>query len=102
MPACPLAPLPARLTLHFEYLTSTVRSLILESMPKANRRIPIPIRGSGGYREPCARTLAYIRCIHRIVELDGCAGMAGIVMGIIGVLAAIVVSLPRWAAHGSG
>src|SRR5260370_38129266 len=30
--------------------------------------------------------------------MDG-DGMAGIVMGIIGVLAVIVVSLPRWAAH---
>jgi hypothetical protein len=29
-------------------------------------------------------------------------GMAGIVMGIIGVLAAIVVSLPRWAPHWLG
>jgi hypothetical protein len=44
-------------------------------------------------------TLDYIRAsIESSSSLD-VPGMAGIVMGSIGVLAAIVVSLPRWAPH---
>src|SRR5277367_1307359 len=44
-------------------------------------------------------TLAYIRAsIDSSSSLD-VPGMAGIVMGIIGLLAAAAVSLPRWAAH---
>jgi hypothetical protein len=44
-------------------------------------------------------TLAYIRTS---IELSGSMvvpGMAGVVMGSIGLLAAIVASTPRWAAH---
>jgi hypothetical protein len=44
-------------------------------------------------------TLAYIRAsIESSSSLD-VPGMAGIVMGLIGVFAAIVVSIPRWAPH---
>src|ERR1700679_2216500 len=44
-------------------------------------------------------TLDYIRAsIESSSSLD-VPGMAGIVMGSIGVLAAIVVSLPRWSPH---
>jgi hypothetical protein len=47
-------------------------------------------------------TLAYIRAsIESSGSLD-VPGMAGIVMGVIGVLAAIVVSMPPWAPHWLG
>jgi hypothetical protein len=44
-------------------------------------------------------TLAYIRASIESSSSMDVPGMAGIVMGIIGVLTAIVVSLPRWAPH---
>jgi hypothetical protein len=44
-------------------------------------------------------TLAYIRTSIESSSSMDVPGMAGIVMGIIGVLTAIVVSLPRWAPH---
>src|ERR1700730_3224641 len=47
-------------------------------------------------------TLAYIRASIESSSSMDVPGMAGIVMGIIGVIAAIVVSLPRWAAHWLG
>jgi hypothetical protein len=47
-------------------------------------------------------TLAYIRASIESSSSMDVPGMAGIVMGIIGVLAAIVVSLPRWSAHWLG
>ena len=47
-------------------------------------------------------TLAYIRASIESSSSMDVPGMAGIVMGVIGVLAAIVVSLPRWAAHWLG
>src|SRR6267154_4915904 len=47
-------------------------------------------------------TLAYIRASIESSGSMDVPGMAGIVMGVIGVLAAIVVSLPRWAAHWLG
>jgi hypothetical protein len=47
-------------------------------------------------------TLAYIRASIESSSSMDVPGMAGIVMGVIGVLAAIVVSLPRWSAHWMG
>src|ERR1700723_2820836 len=47
-------------------------------------------------------TLAYIRASIESSSSMDVPGMAGIVMGIIGVLAAIVVSLPRGAPHWLG
>jgi hypothetical protein len=44
-------------------------------------------------------TLAYIRASIESSSSMHVPGMAGIVMGVIGLLAAVVVSLPRWAAH---
>jgi hypothetical protein len=44
-------------------------------------------------------TLAYIRASIESSSSMDVPGMAGIVMGIIGVLAAVAVSLPRWAPH---
>jgi hypothetical protein len=47
-------------------------------------------------------TLAYIRTSIESSSSMDVPGMAGIVMGIIGLLAAIVVSLPRWGTHWLG
>ena len=47
-------------------------------------------------------TLAYIRASMESSSSMDVPGMAGIVMGIIGVLAAIVVSVPQWAPHWLG
>src|SRR5271154_3049338 len=47
-------------------------------------------------------TLAYIRTSIESSSSMDVPGMAGIVMGIIGVLAAVVVSFPRWAPHWLG
>jgi hypothetical protein len=47
-------------------------------------------------------TLAYIRASIDSSSSMDVPGMAGIVMGIIGVLAAIVVSVPRWSDHWLG
>ena len=47
-------------------------------------------------------TLAFIRASIESSSSMDVPGMAGIVMGLIGVLAAIVVSLPRWASQWLG
>jgi len=47
-------------------------------------------------------TLAFIRASIESSSSMDVPGMAGIVMGIIGVLTAILVSLPRWAPHWLG
>ena len=47
-------------------------------------------------------TLAYIRASIDSSSSMDVPGMAGIVMGIIGVLAAVAVSVPRWSAHWLG
>lgn len=47
-------------------------------------------------------TLAYIRASIESSSSMDVPGMAGIVMGVVGVLASVVVSLPRWAPHWLG
>ena len=47
-------------------------------------------------------TLAYIRASIESSSSMDVPGMAGIVMGVIGVLASVVVSQPRWAPHWLG
>src|ERR1700738_2453346 len=47
-------------------------------------------------------TLAYIRASIESSSSMDVPGMAGIVMGVIGILAAVVVALPRWSAHWLG
>jgi hypothetical protein len=47
-------------------------------------------------------TLAYIRASVDSSSSMDVPGMAGIVMGLIGVLAAILVSVPRWSGHWLG
>lgn len=53
--------------------------------------IPIESRALG--------TLAYIRASIESSGSMAVPGMAGIVMGVIGILATLVASLPRWAHH---
>jgi len=60
---------------------------------------PVQTEASAAIERRALGTLAYIRAsIESSGSLD-VPGMAGIVMGSIGILAAIVVSLPRFAAH---
>lgn len=47
-------------------------------------------------------TLAYIRASIDSSSSMDVPGMAGIVMGVIGILATIVVSVPRWSSHWLG
>lgn len=47
-------------------------------------------------------TLAYIRASIESSSSMDVPGMAGIVMGMVGLLAAVVVSMPRWAPHWLG
>jgi hypothetical protein len=64
------------------------------AFPIRPEAVPIESRALG--------TLAYIRTSIESSSSMDVPGMAGIVMGIIGLLAAIVVSLPRWGAHWLG
>ena len=62
-----------------------------------------PIRSEAiGIESRALGTLAYIRTSIESSSSMDVPGMAGIVMGIIGLLAAIAVSLPRWGAHWLG
>jgi len=62
-----------------------------------------PIRSEAiGIESRALGTLAYIRTSIESSSSMDVPGMAGIVMGIIGLLAAITVSLPRWGAHWLG
>ncbi len=59
--------------------------------PQSNAPVPIESRALG--------TLAYIRASIESSSSMDVPGMAGIVMGLIGLLAAMAVSLPRGAPH---
>src|SRR5258706_13623410 len=63
---------------------------------------PIQSEAPAAIESRALGTLAYIRASIESSSSMDVPGMAGIVMGIIGVLAAIVVSTPRWAAHWLG
>jgi hypothetical protein len=68
-------------------------------MRRPGAAFPISPEAPAAIESRALGTLAYIRAsIESSSSLD-VPGMAGIVMGVIGVLAAGVVSLPRWAAH---
>src|SRR3974390_3272332 len=68
-------------------------------MSRQTAVLPLRSEAPAAIESRALGTLAYIRAsIDSSSSLD-VPGMAGIVMGIIGVLAAIVVSLPRWASH---
>jgi hypothetical protein len=68
-------------------------------MPRPTAAIPIHSEPPVPIESRALGTLAYIRTSIESSSSMDVPGMAGIVMGIIGVLAAIVVSVPRWAPH---
>jgi hypothetical protein len=68
-------------------------------MPRPSAAFSLRPEAPAAIESRALGTLAYIRTsIESSSSLD-VPGMAGIVMGIIGVLAAGAVSLPRWAPH---
>jgi hypothetical protein len=71
-------------------------------MQRPTALFPIQSEAPAAIESRALGTLAYIRASIESSSSMHVPGMAGIVMGIIGVLAAIVVSLPRWAAHWLG
>jgi hypothetical protein len=71
-------------------------------MQRPTAVFPVQSEAPAAIESRALGTLAYIRASIESSSSMDVPGMAGIVMGIIGILAAIVVSLPRWAAHWLG
>jgi hypothetical protein len=71
-------------------------------MQRPTAVFPIQPEAPVAFESSALGTLAYIRASIESSSSMHVPGMAGIVMGVIGLLAAIVVSLPRWAAHWLG
>src|SRR5258705_11822888 len=71
-------------------------------MQRPTAVFPIQSEAPSAIESRALGTLAYIRASIESSSSMHVPGMAGIVMGIIGVLAAIAVSTPRWAAHWLG
>jgi hypothetical protein len=71
-------------------------------MPRPSAVLPIRPKVQATVESRALGTLAYIRSSIESSSSMDVPGMAGIVMGVIGVFAAIVVSLPRWAPHWLG
>src|ERR1700726_485304 len=68
-------------------------------MHRPNAALPAQPSPPEGIESRALGTLAYIRASIDSSSSMDVPGMAGIVMGIIGVLTAIAVSLPRFAPH---
>src|ERR1700722_16800088 len=68
-------------------------------MHRPSAVFPIESEGPAAIESRALGTLAYIRASIESSSSMDVPGMAGIVMGIIGVLTAIAVSLPRLAPH---
>jgi hypothetical protein len=68
-------------------------------MQRPTAVFPIESEAPAAIESRALGTLAYIRASIESSSSMDVPGMAGIVMGVIGVLAALVVSLPRWAGH---
>src|SRR5580693_7479398 len=68
-------------------------------MHRTTPAISVRPEAPGAIESRALGTLAYIRTSIESSSSMDVPGMAGIVMGIIGVLTAIVVSLPRFAPH---
>jgi hypothetical protein len=68
-------------------------------MQRPDAALPIRAETPAAIESRALGTLAYIRASIESSSSMDVPGMAGIVMGIIGVLAAIAVSLPRLAPH---
>jgi len=71
-------------------------------MQRPGAVLPIQSEAPAAIESRALGTLAYIRASIESSSSMDVPGMAGIVMGIIGVLAAIAVSLPRCAPHWLG
>jgi hypothetical protein len=71
-------------------------------MIRPGAAIPVQSEAPAAIESRALGTLAYIRASIESSSSMDVPGMAGIVMGIIGGLAAIMVSLPRWAPHWLG
>jgi hypothetical protein len=71
-------------------------------MIRPGAAIPVQSEAPAAIESRALGTLAYIRASIESSSSMDVPGMAGIVMGIIGVLAAIMVSLARWAPHWLG
>jgi hypothetical protein len=71
-------------------------------MTRPGAAFPIQSEAPAAIESRALGTLAYIRASIESSSSMDVPGMAGIVMGIIGVLAAIMVWLPRWAPHWLG
>jgi hypothetical protein len=68
-------------------------------MQRPDAAIPVQSETPAAIQNRALGTLAYIRASIESSSSMDVPGMAGIVMGIIGVLAAVAVSLPRLAPH---
>jgi hypothetical protein len=68
-------------------------------MHRPNAVFPVHPEAPVAIESRALGTLAFIRASIESSSSMDVPGMAGIVMGVIGVLAAVVVSLPRWAPH---
>jgi hypothetical protein len=68
-------------------------------MQRPTAVFPVESEAPAAIESRALGTLAYIRASIESSSSMDVPGMAGIVMGVIGVLAAIVVSLSRWAGH---
>src|ERR1700722_12344950 len=71
-------------------------------MHRPNAALPLQSEAPAAIESRALGTLAYIRTSIESSGSMDVPGMAGIVMGIIGVLAAVVVAQPRWANHWLG
>jgi hypothetical protein len=71
-------------------------------MARPDTVIPLHSEVPAAIESRALGTLAYIRASIESSSSMDVPGMAGIVMGIVGLLAAVVVSLPRWAPHWLG
>jgi hypothetical protein len=71
-------------------------------MIRPGAAFPVQSEAPAAIESRALGTLAYIRASIESSSSMDVPGMAGIVMGIIGVLTAIMVSLPRWAPHWLG
>jgi hypothetical protein len=71
-------------------------------MPRPSSVFTVQTEPPSSIESRALSTLAYIRTSIESSSSMDVPGMAGIVMGMIGVSTAIVVSLPRWSSHWLG
>ncbi len=71
-------------------------------MQRPGSAIPLRAEPPAAIESRALGTLAYIRASIESSGSMDLPGMAGIVMGVVGLLAAVMVSLPHWAHHWLG